>query len=65
MVEIDMLRQALQQGEKRIEALEKKDREREEKFMKLSLGTRGSIPSGYMLNTLWAQTIFDHNVPSG
>jgi hypothetical protein len=35
MVEIDMLRQALRQGEKRIEALEKKDREWEEKFTKL------------------------------
>ena len=30
----------------------------------LSLGTRGQIPSGHMLNILWSQTILNHNVPS-
>jgi hypothetical protein len=35
MVKIDMLRQALRQGEKRIEELEKKDQEHEKKFAKL------------------------------
>jgi hypothetical protein len=38
MVKIDMLQQVLRQGEKRIELLEKKDRERE----KFTLGVRGA-----------------------
>jgi hypothetical protein len=35
MVEINMLQQALRQGEKKIAELEKKDQEQEEKFTKL------------------------------
>jgi hypothetical protein len=30
----------------------------------ITLGTRGQISSGYMLNTLWSQTTLDPNVPS-
>ena len=30
----------------------------------LTLGTRGQIPGGHMLNILWSQTTLDHNVPS-
>ena len=29
-----------------------------------TLGTRGRIPGGHMLNILWSQTTLDHNVPS-
>ena len=32
---------------------------------KNTLGTRGPIPTGHMLNTLWSQTTSNPNVPSG
>jgi len=41
------------------------EEDKDDRNDKNTLGTRGHLPAGHMLNTLWAQTTSNPNVPGG